>query len=259
MTYKEFIESIKQARPLNEWFEHSERHHIMPRCLGGTDDEDNLIYLTYREHFIAHKLLAEENPENNDLVKTVFMMSNFNKQCTPEEYEIIRSNACKAISKSLKGKVRSEDHCRNISLAHKGMSCYWSDEAKIRNRERRANNPNKYNLICKRCGLTFIANGPTKKYCVVCENKNLPDRYNIDIERDKIKAENYSKANSKKFRWERYPDKLYYGYKSLYKDFSILYPEVSIKSLERLINYKYLSNKTKDKYPDLINETFIRL
>ena len=39
-----------------------ERHHIKPRCIGGTDDMYNLVDLTLREHYIAHMLLAEENP-----------------------------------------------------------------------------------------------------------------------------------------------------------------------------------------------------
>lgn len=33
-------------------------HHIVPKCLKGTDDPENLIKLTYREHYLAHCLLA---------------------------------------------------------------------------------------------------------------------------------------------------------------------------------------------------------
>ena len=36
-----------------------ERHHIKTKCVGGTDDIYNLVDLTPREHYIAHKLLAE--------------------------------------------------------------------------------------------------------------------------------------------------------------------------------------------------------
>ena len=39
--------------------EYSEVHHIIPRCLGGTDDITNLVRLTYREHYIAHWLLTK--------------------------------------------------------------------------------------------------------------------------------------------------------------------------------------------------------
>lgn len=36
-----------------------ERHHIIPRCVGGLDHPDNIVCLTYREHFLAHWLLAK--------------------------------------------------------------------------------------------------------------------------------------------------------------------------------------------------------
>lgn len=36
-----------------------ERHHIVPKSFGGTDDKSNIAILTYREHFIAHWLLTK--------------------------------------------------------------------------------------------------------------------------------------------------------------------------------------------------------
>jgi hypothetical protein len=41
-----------------------EKHHIVPRCKGGTDDPSNLVYLTPREHYIAHLLLHKANPND---------------------------------------------------------------------------------------------------------------------------------------------------------------------------------------------------
>jgi len=38
---------------------YKETHHILPRSLGGTDDKDNLVDLTAREHFICHWLLVK--------------------------------------------------------------------------------------------------------------------------------------------------------------------------------------------------------
>lgn len=38
---------------------YKELHHIIPRSLGGTDEKDNLTYLTAREHFICHWLLVK--------------------------------------------------------------------------------------------------------------------------------------------------------------------------------------------------------
>lgn len=36
-----------------------ERHHIIPRSLGGTDDKSNLVYLSCREHFLCHWMLVK--------------------------------------------------------------------------------------------------------------------------------------------------------------------------------------------------------
>ena len=38
---------------------YKERHHIIPKSLGGSNDDSNLVNLTAREHFIAHYLLAK--------------------------------------------------------------------------------------------------------------------------------------------------------------------------------------------------------
>jgi hypothetical protein len=35
---------------------YTEQHHIIPKCLGGTDDADNLVNLSAREHFVCHWL-----------------------------------------------------------------------------------------------------------------------------------------------------------------------------------------------------------
>jgi len=37
---------------------YKERHHILPRSMGGTNDPANLVDLTLREHLVAHLLLA---------------------------------------------------------------------------------------------------------------------------------------------------------------------------------------------------------
>lgn len=36
-----------------------DRHHIIPKCMGGGNDPANLVNLTAREHFICHRLLIK--------------------------------------------------------------------------------------------------------------------------------------------------------------------------------------------------------
>lgn len=43
------------------------RHHIVPKHMGGSDEEDNYTYLSVREHQIAHYLLWKIHGKINDL------------------------------------------------------------------------------------------------------------------------------------------------------------------------------------------------
>jgi hypothetical protein len=50
---------IDKAKNRIEIIGYSEKHHILPKCMGGTDESSNIVSLTAREHFIAHILLAK--------------------------------------------------------------------------------------------------------------------------------------------------------------------------------------------------------
>lgn len=135
MTYNEFIQNIIDTR--GQWNipdgEYREGHHIIPRCKGGTGDpklkDDNIIWLYPREHFIAHKLLAEENPDDMQLNWAYICMSivSDSKQqrykITEDEYDELAKlrskfrTGCKhteeskaLISKNRKGKTAGENH-----------------------------------------------------------------------------------------------------------------------------------------------------
>ena len=50
----------------NPRYVYCETHHILPKCLGGTNTDDNLINLTAREHYVAHLLLVKIYQKKND-------------------------------------------------------------------------------------------------------------------------------------------------------------------------------------------------
>jgi len=54
---------------------YTETHHIVPRCMGGSDDTDNLVELTPEEHYIAHQLLTKMYPKNGALAMAAMMMT----------------------------------------------------------------------------------------------------------------------------------------------------------------------------------------
>lgn len=51
-----------------------ERHHIVPRCLGGTDDICNIVALTPEEHYVAHQLLIKIYPTETKLIHAAHLM-----------------------------------------------------------------------------------------------------------------------------------------------------------------------------------------
>ena len=61
MNYLNIYNNLIQKRSIHKLVKTGngsiESHHIIPRCMSGSDDESNIINLTCREHWIAHMLL----------------------------------------------------------------------------------------------------------------------------------------------------------------------------------------------------------
>ena len=79
MNYKKIEQQIIENRKRNPLpaDHYSEKHHIIPRSMGGTDDLDNLVDLTAREHFLVHYCLwkaCPEGPEKSKLAHAFRMM-----------------------------------------------------------------------------------------------------------------------------------------------------------------------------------------
>jgi len=87
---------------------YSERHHILPKSMGGTDEEDNLVYLTLREHVFAHHLLWRIH--RNPSMAFAFTMMSRRAGKDPEEIR-------KAQSLINKGRKFSQERKDQLSLA----------------------------------------------------------------------------------------------------------------------------------------------
>jgi hypothetical protein len=71
--YNKYLAIIAKAR-LKTYDGYSEVHHIIPGSLGGTDDPDNLVRLSYREHFICHWLLIKFVRDPEDKIKMILAL-----------------------------------------------------------------------------------------------------------------------------------------------------------------------------------------
>lgn len=129
MDYKKHYNLLIQKaikRPIIK--DYGEIHHIIPRCMGGSNEKDNLVKLTAREHFIAHLLLAKEY--GGKLWAAVNRMLNSNVH-NSRDYEFIR----KQYSKSITGEGNprfgvslSKETKIKISLGNSGK--VWSEDQK---------------------------------------------------------------------------------------------------------------------------------
>ena len=68
-----------------------EKHHILPRALGGSNDSSNIVVLTSREHFVAHALLAKIY--GGSMWQALLIMKGKNRYTNSRLFEIARSKA----------------------------------------------------------------------------------------------------------------------------------------------------------------------
>ena len=138
MNYQKIYNNIiygAKSRGLNKksLIGYYEKHHIVPKCLDGSNDKENLVLLTAREHFIAHMLLCKIYPNNTNIIFSLWAMihlkSNIKKrefkinsrmfQVLKEEFKRINSLTRRG-NKSMSGKRHSEETKIKMRNSSKG-------------------------------------------------------------------------------------------------------------------------------------------
>ena len=116
--YMKLIEHMKNNPP-----EEGEQHHIIPKCIGGSNDEDNIVLLGYRQHFIAHYMLAKAYPEHP---KLWYAFNQMKRVC--EGRSVLYEAARKYISWVI---ANDKERSLKISLAHKGKKLSYETRMKL--------------------------------------------------------------------------------------------------------------------------------
>lgn len=95
---------------------YTEKHHIIPKCLGGSNKKDNLVILTAREHFICHWLLTKmvEGEARYKMLSAMYCMATqhneLHQRVVPNSrtFEIIRASWATEHSKWLTGRYAGD-------------------------------------------------------------------------------------------------------------------------------------------------------
>ena len=104
-----------------------EKHHIIPKSMGGTDTDDNLVDLTFKEHYLAHLLLTKitRGKDKAKMVHAWNMMTSFEKKygkkhVTSRLYSMLKEEYAVYQGEIMIGFKHSKKAKRKMSVAMKG-------------------------------------------------------------------------------------------------------------------------------------------
>lgn len=107
MNYKKHYDLLIERAKTRTINGYNEKHHIIPRCMGGDDSDDNLVKLYPEEHYLAHQLLVKMYPTNRKLIFAANMMcvGHGEKRQSNKRFGWLRRKLAVAISKCNSGRV----------------------------------------------------------------------------------------------------------------------------------------------------------
>lgn len=126
--YDQIIDRAKNENRVYGKDVYYERHHILPKCLGGEGKthqwrtHSNIVLLTAREHFICHQLLCNIYPNEPKLKFALWAMSN--QRTDNRDYKIGSRQYTRLKSEYIlliQNTSKSEETRLKMSLAHKGV------------------------------------------------------------------------------------------------------------------------------------------
>ena len=121
MNYRKIYINLIEKRLIIHPLGYVEKHHIIPKSLGGSDNTFNIVNLTAREHFIAHLLLSKMYIEGSlewiKMQKALIRM--FSKNCIQERYSPSKWYAY------VKEKVATANHLNQLGKGNSQYGKIW--------------------------------------------------------------------------------------------------------------------------------------
>jgi hypothetical protein len=134
MDYQKHYDAIVERGKLRKKSKliYLEKHHILPKCMGGTNLKENLTYLTPEEHYVAHQLLAKIHPENISLIRAAVYMTTdrWGRRVNNKLFGWLKRD----LSKMMSERIVSQETKDKISKSATGKTHPnggWNEDSKI--------------------------------------------------------------------------------------------------------------------------------
>lgn len=98
MNYQRIYDQIIDRGKVRKLEGYKEKHHIVPKCLGGNNSRSNLVELTAREHFLCHWLLTRIYPTDSKLAYAFWFMSHQKNNSQERFYKVSSRIYAEAVS-----------------------------------------------------------------------------------------------------------------------------------------------------------------
>lgn len=109
-------------------YQYLERHHIIPKACGGTDDPCNLVLLTPKEHFICHLLLTKMCMNDAHTERMLYalkmIMGDRMTSSTSMMYVRIRLQVAENLRRLHAGKPKTEEQIRKMVATRRSKNNY---------------------------------------------------------------------------------------------------------------------------------------
>ena len=167
-----------------------EKHHVIPKTLGGSNSPDNLVWLTAEEHLEVHLLLTnmlEHKDAQRKMYSAAVRMCNpqsKNQQriFTNNDYHELRQKCAELHSEYMKlkhagssnpfyNKKHTEESKKLISLGGKGLKRSEQTKKNLANSKIGDKNPATRIVTCPHCSKTGKSGGMLKHHFNHCKMK----------------------------------------------------------------------------------------
>jgi len=132
--YENLIEKAKLEKRNKREGIYYEEHHITPKSMGGKDADFNLVLLTTKEHYIAHRLLTRIYPNVRSILVAFHFMVHGQQGQSMYLSSRVYEEARELFIKAQTGRKVSKETREKMSIAKKGKKLSEDTKEKIRQR-----------------------------------------------------------------------------------------------------------------------------